>query len=695
MENNLPLAAAEQTTHATIISQPWLRILRVVWVILAILAAAILVASIPGYILYLQGESYPTEIIPDLSVWFSAINLATALASFFAALLSLILAWVIFRRKSDEVMAVYLSFYLLIYGAGFAGPLELLDPLLPGFATIGFLIVGTVLFGPASVALIVLFPDGRFVPHWTRWLILFALSSLPVAYALETTSYAAISNPLVWFLIFIGLGVFILALYAQIHRYRVVSNPIQRQQTKWVIYGITLWFVLMVVISIPYAQANLLPPGAPVPWWFPINELVWSITLTFLPVSLTIAVLRYRLYDIDILINRTLVYGALTITTMGIYVFIVGYLGSLFQAINQTVFAFLATGLVALIFQPLRERLQRGVNRLMFGERDDPLSVLSSLSKRHEGASVPDAILPSIVETVGHALKLPYVAIKANNGQTTSVVAEYGELQESVERLPLIHQTERVGQLVFARRSPHESFSETEYKLLRNIARQTGAAVHAAKLTSDLRRSRQQLVTAREEERRRLRRDLHDGLGPTLAGATLRIDSARNKLESDPDLADTLLVETKGQIQETIGDIRRLVYELRPPALDEMGLEKAVRAFVDQQKIDGLKITVKDSGGWSTLPAAVEVAAYRIALEGITNVIRHAQATKAVIHFYHEDNNLIAEILDDGIGLPEPVPVGVGMASMRERAEELGGQLKLIHQSPGTLIQACLPCPEE
>jgi signal transduction histidine kinase len=350
---------------------------------------------------------------------------------------------------------------------------------------------------------------------------------------------------------------------------------------------------------------------------------------------------------------------------------------------------------VALLFQPLRGRLQAGVNRLMFGERDDPVAVLGSLSRRLEAAADPEAILPGIVDTVGQALKLPYVAIEVYNGQTTRVVAEYGDLSESIERLPLIHQSKTIGQLVFARRSPNESFSETEYKLLRNISRQTGAAVHAAKLTADLRRSRQQLVTAREEERRRLRRDLHDGLGPTLAGATLRIDIARNKLLNSPDQAETILVETKVQIQDTIGDIRRLVYELRPPALDDLGLEKAVRAFVDQQKIDGLKITIEDSNGLSTLPAAVEVAAYRIALEGITNVIRHAQATNAVIRFYSEHDNLTLEIMDDGIGLPEPIPVGVGMTSMRERAEELGGHLKLIPQSPGTLLRACLPCPEE
>jgi signal transduction histidine kinase len=248
---------------------------------------------------------------------------------------------------------------------------------------------------------------------------------------------------------------------------------------------------------------------------------------------------------------------------------------------------------------------------------------------------------------------------------------------------------------VFARRSPHESFAETEYQLLRNIARQTGAAVNAARLTADLRRSRQQLVNAREEERRRLRRDLHDGLGPTLASLTLKIDTARNKLTSDPNTADRLLVETKEQIQDTLGEIRRLVYELRPPALDELGLVKAIHTFVDQQNQDTIKIVISSDTELIDLPAAVEVAAYRIALEGITNIIRHAQASHAQVRLFPQNGSLIVEISDDGIGLPEPIPIGVGITSMRERAEEMGGQLLIIPQNPGTLLRADLPCPKE
>jgi signal transduction histidine kinase len=689
MENNVPLVTTDQTAHSTIISKPWLRVLRAAWISLALLSVIVIIASIPGYGIQLEARTKLIESFAVSSGWIEILKYGIILASITTATLSMVLAWVIFRQNSQEIMPVLLSFFLVLYAM--AGSLEAIYPFWLLLSNIEFGLIIISLIGPLFVALFVFFPDGQFVPSWTRWLIPVSISIVPVSYYLESSSFSVINQPFFWVGATIAIGSLILVLYAQIYRYRNVSNPTERQQTKWVIYGISLWFLVMAVGSVPYAQVQQLPPGAPIPWWQLLNEMIYLISFSFLPISLTIAVLRYRLFDIDIIINRTLVYGILTITTMGIYIFIVGYLGSLFQVINQSVFAFLATGLVALIFQPLRERLQRGVNRLMFGDRDDPLAVLSSLSKRLEGASEPEAILPSIVETVGQALKLPYVAIEVFNGPSTHIVAVYGESRDTSERLPLIHQAERIGQLVFARRSPHESFSEAEYKLLRNIARQTGAAVHAAKLTADLRRSRQQLVTAREEERRRLRRDLHDGLGPTLAGVTLRIDIARNKVMSDPDQADTILVETKGQIQDTIGDIRRLVYELRPPALDEMGLEKAVRAFVDQQKMDGLKITIEDSEGLSSLPAAVEVAAYRIALEGITNVIRHAQASNAVIRFYPEHDNLTVEIMDDGRGLPEPIPVGVGMTSMRERAEELGGKLVLIPQEIGTRLRACLP----
>jgi len=234
--------------------------------------------------------------------------------------------------------------------------------------------------------------------------------------------------------------------------------------------------------------------------------------------------------------------------------------------------------------------------------------------------------------------------------------------------------------------------------LLENIAHQAGMAIHAVNLTADLQRSRQHLVTAREEERRRLRRDLHDGLGPNLASQGLKLAAVKQLLEKDPASAIPLLEQVMTQNQSTVEDVRRLVYGLRPPALDELGLVAAIRDHV--AGMDGeasLQIEITEPvGGLPSLSAAVEVAAYRIVLEALTNVIRHAQARHCAIRFSPSQNGskaiLQIEIIDDGIGLPHDLRAGVGLRSMRERAEEVGGILTIEPvMNGGTHIRARLP----
>jgi signal transduction histidine kinase len=259
----------------------------------------------------------------------------------------------------------------------------------------------------------------------------------------------------------------------------------------------------------------------------------------------------------------------------------------------------------------------------------------------------------------------------------------------------MLYQTETSGYLAVAPRSQGESFSSSEKRLLENIAQQAGAAAHAAKLTADLRLSRQRLVTAREEERRRLRRDLHDGLGPTLASLTLKMDATRNVLRTDPKKAEQILDELKKQIQDTIQDIRNLVYELRPPALDELGLIGAIQNFIDNQTPHQPQITLDVPDDLPPLPAAFEVAVYRIALEGITNSIRHAKANTASVRISVLETQLVVDIIDDGVGLPDDFSAGVGMASMQERAEELGGSFEMVPDPQGSHFRARLPLPEE
>ena len=332
----------------------------------------------------------------------------------------------------------------------------------------------------------------------------------------------------------------------------------------------------------------------------------------------------------------------------------------------------------------------------MYGDRDDPYRVISRLGQRLEATLAPDAMLPTIVETVAQALKLPYAAITLQQREEYTVVASYGSLQGEPVRLPLIYQTEQVGELVLAPRAPGENFTSADRALLEDLAHQAGLATHAVRLTEDLKRltvdlqhSRERLVTAREEERRRLRRDLHDGLGPQLASLTLKLETARNRLTHDP-LADTLLSDLTQRTQATVADIRRLVYALRPPALDELGLLSALRELTLQAS-DQVTMCLDVPVCLPELPAAV----YRIAQEALTNVVRHAHARHCGLQLTLDESvgRLCLSIQDDGCGLPSSRSVGVGLVSMRERAEELGGTWS-IEPLPtgGTRVLAQLPC---
>lgn len=252
-------------------------------------------------------------------------------------------------------------------------------------------------------------------------------------------------------------------------------------------------------------------------------------------------------------------------------------------------------------------------------------------------------------------------------------------------------------------------FADAERRLLEDLAQQIGASAHAAlmtdealKLSADLQRSRERLVEAREEERRRLRRDLHDGLGPQLSSQALTIDAVRMLMRQDPDAAEELLLDLKADAQDAVTDIRRLVYGLRPPALDDLGLLGALRETAEQYSVKGLSVSVETPERLPPLSAAVEVAAYRIAQEALTNVVRHAGANSCTVYLAIEEAAVLClEVRDNGRGIPDlqensSVKAGVGLTSMRERATELGGSL-VIEPLPdgGTCVRARIPLPKE
>ncbi|WP_344215183.1 GAF domain-containing sensor histidine kinase [Kribbella sancticallisti] len=275
----------------------------------------------------------------------------------------------------------------------------------------------------------------------------------------------------------------------------------------------------------------------------------------------------------------------------------------------------------------------------------------------------------------------------------SGAAASYGRLTGEPYRIPLLHQGELVGTLALGTRSPGERFSAADLSVLADVARQAAIATHAARLADDLQSARERLVLAREEERRRLRRDLHDGLGSTLAGMALYAGNARRALtqgalSGEGGDAAQWLDRLEVRATEAVADIRRVVHDLRPPSLDELGLVGAVRSAAGGL---ALPVAVIADEPLPAMSAAVEVAAYRIAVEALTNTARHAQASRATVRI-RADEVLVVEVVDDGRGLGVAGSPGVGLGSMRERAEELGGSLTVTTGAgAGVVVRAELP----
>ena len=634
-----------------------------------------------------------------------------ALPPLLAGLPYLALSVIVMRRRSDRLMAVL--FALLLAGLGAVGKwqapiVDWASPLEHNWLYQLLRVVPFVVFGGGLLVLFV-FPDGRWVPGWTRWLALPWLALQAGQYLFQPTglNYWNWPDPIGQI---VNLSAVLAGLYALRYRYRRVADGAQRQQIKWFAFGASL---LLLSYLVDFTVWNIYPeltgggmliqPGLPAVLWQLIQGTAWYAAQAFWAVCIGFAIFRYRLWDIDLLINRTLVYAGLTASVVGVYVLIVSLLGAVIRSGATGLLSLLATGVVAVLAQPLRDRLQRGVNRLMYGERDDPVTVLARLGQRLETAVTPEAVLPSLVETVAQALKLPYVAVELGaEGQPPERVAfpAAAPAPAQLTVLPLLYQGDSLGRLVVAPRAAGEAFSPLDQHLLENIARQAGLAVHAVGLTRALRRARQRAVAELEDERRRLRRDLHDGLGPALASQGLKLAAALQHLRGNPATAAQLIEGVMAQNTETVKDVRRLVYGLRPPALDERGLAEAIRDHVGAGTPEGLQVRVDDlPAGTPPLPAAVEVAAYRIALEALTNVIRHAQARLAAIHFQVTQVGaapaLEVAIEDDGRGLSPAARAGVGLRSMRERTDELGGTLRVeVGAAGGTRVTAVLPLAE-
>lgn len=415
----------------------------------------------------------------------------------------------------------------------------------------------------------------------------------------------------------------------------------------------------------------------------------WVIVVVALPAGMAIAILRYRLYGLDQVINRTIVWLVMSLLVIAGFVGLITLLRDLLMAGNTSNASLVATGLIAVAFEPVRGRVQRGVNRLLYGDRDDPYQVMARLGDLLGRTVEPNAVLPLLTGTIARSLKVPHVAVEVEGRDGPRILAAHGIANTTVESFDMVTRGERVGRLIVANRSSGSRFTPVERRLLNDLALHAAVAADAVRLIHDLQDSRERLITAREEERRRLRRDLHDGLGPTLAGMAMQVRAAQ-KLVAEQPRTGRILDALAADLQTCTAEVRQLVDQLRPPALDR-GLAAALRNECGRFETSTLSVRLQVEGNLQGLPAAIEVAAYRIVAEALTNVTRHSRASICWVNV-DRDRALTLEIVDDGVGLGPRRPGGVGLDSMRERATELGGDFDITERTPhGTSIRVRLP----
>lgn len=450
-------------------------------------------------------------------------------------------------------------------------------------------------------------------------------------------------------------------------RYRRAGAE-ERAQLRWV--GAA---VAAVALSAPFAAAS--DAGA----------LVEGAAYLLLPAGLAVAVLRHGLYELGIVLRRTLVYAIASAALVGLYVLTVTAVQGVLGGRGPDV---VASAVVAVAAVPLLSAVQRGTERLLFGHRRDPDRVARQLAERL--AATTDELLPLVVGEVARSLRLPHVAVELADG----TVAARAGTPEAVEgmRVPLQHGGRVVGWLVAGRRTPGEPLGGRERRLLERVAAHAGLAVHSATLTAALRQTTERLRAVRAEERARLQRDLHDGLGPALGAVAMRAEAARLLLRSgqDPARVDEVLASIEDGTEAAVTEVRRILQDLQPQVLAERGL----LAALDHLAADvpaGLAVTV-DAPDRRPLPPVVELAVYRIAAEALRNVVRHAGARRAVIALRRAEDRVELTVTDDGAGLPAVPRAGVGLASMRARAARLGGRVDVATRpGGGTEVRASLP----
>jgi signal transduction histidine kinase len=558
-----------------------------------------------------------------------------------------------------------------------------------------------------ALLLLMLLPDGRPVsPRW-RWLVYLALAEGAFRLAgfmalwplrgvrlLGSVETNTAGVPLITKIAFLGFPIFafvtIASIASVIVRF-VRSRGEERLQLKWITLGVVILGVEF-VISLIHSVSTVADAVAIVP----------------LGVAIAFAILKYRLYDIDVVINKALVYGAMAGFITAVYVAIVVGIGHAVGSNRNLGLSILATALVAVAFQPIRERVRRFANRLVYGRRATPYEVLSEFSGGMAHAVATEELLPRMARIVAEGTGAaradvwlhvgPELIREATwpegNGQVRSVVAVSGDGQavaapDADATIPVRHQGELLG-VIGVKKSPGEAIAPAEAKLLQDLASQAGLVLRNVRLIEELKTSRQRLVTTQDEERRRLERDLHDGAQQRLVAISLALRMAKGLLnpQKDAPLGERL-DRTSEELALALKELREFARGIHPAILTERGLVPALHSLAERSTVPATLEAVLDERP----PPAVEATVYFVVSEALANVGKYSRATAVDIHVAVHDGELRVEIRDDGVGGAD-ASHGSGLRGLGDRVAAVDGTLDIDSPpSEGTRLTARIPVP--
>ncbi|WP_367129087.1 sensor histidine kinase [Saccharothrix sp. HUAS TT1] len=532
---------------------------------------------------------------------------------------------------------------------------------------------------------LLLFPTGR--PPGRRWWAAVGVAALGVLLPVIGIGWAAWGDPAsFWQQVFtgtarrgvpvavaaVGFAAFVAALCAAMASLVVrgwrAPRGAQRRGVWWVLAG-SVVFVPALGLELAFGEA----------WG------AWLAAAAAFPVAVVIAIMRYGLYDIELILHRTLLYGFLGALLIGVYSAVV-LVTTMKAPTDENV---IATVVVVASLAPLYKVLLRGVNRALYGARSDPYGALVELGRTLAHPMRRHELLPAVVTWVGKGLKLPYVAVHLDLPDSEPSAVHGAATGSARHSVVLKHQGRRIGLLVAEARSRGEALGRRDVRLLEDMAGQAAPAVHSARMALALDEADARFERERREELRRIGNDLHDYIGPSVVGIGKQMGVALRTLDQTGSRARALIEEAVEDLEALTGTVRQVVRNAR--ALDlGPNLAQAVRRRAESFA-DDVEVHVTATGRLDDVPPAVARAAFLIAGEALLNVVRHAEAAQCRISLTRNGSALEVSVADDGRGMPEELPFGIGLASMKERCTGLGGDFSVDHLAPGTRITALIP----